>query len=190
TLMLFTSYRNLKLVKSMAGEDLPGGMKLLVQGDMSRGGILDSFRESDRGIILGTASFWEGVDMPGKMLQAVIIDRLPFASPGHPLVKARMDLIEKRGGSSFARYSLPLAAVRLRQGVGRLIRSLDDTGVVMIMDRRIVTRNYGGVFLRSLPDFRRVDPEEAVAFAMEHCRVSGVSPLEDSRKGIHEPEKA
>ena len=179
TLMLFTSYRNLKLVKSMAEQDLPGGMKLLVQGDMSRGGILESFRKSDRGIILGTASFWEGVDMPGSMLQAVIIDRLPFASPGHPLIKARMDLIEKRGASSFARYSLPLAAVRLRQGVGRLIRSLDDTGVVMIMDRRIVTRNYGGVFLRSLPDFRRVDPEEAVAFAMEHCRGSGVSPLED-----------
>lgn len=187
TLMLFTSYRNLKLVKNMAEKDLPDGMKLLVQGDMSRGGILKSFRKSDRGIILGTASFWEGVDMPGRMLQAVIIDRLPFASPGHPLVKARMDLIEKRGASSFARYSLPLAAVRLRQGVGRLIRSLDDTGVVMIMDRRIVTRNYGGVFLRSLPNFRRVNQEQAVAFAMEHCRDSGVSPLEEQGKGSNEP---
>ncbi len=169
TLMLFTSYRNLKLVQNMAMEDPPEGIGILTQGEMSRSGILSRFRDSSNFIILGTASFWEGVDLPGNMLQSVIIDRLPFASPGHPLIKARMDLIEKRGGSSFAHYSLPLAAVRLRQGVGRLIRSLDDTGVVMIMDRRIVTKAYGRVFLQSIPPFRIVPEDSVMDFVMEHC---------------------
>lgn len=176
TLMLFTSYRNLKLVKTMAERDLPPGLELLIQGEMSRSGILRDFRASSRAVILGTASFWEGVDLPGNMLQAVVIDRLPFASPGHPLTRARMDQIERRGGSSFAHYSLPLAAVRLKQGVGRLIRSLDDTGVVMILDRRIVTKAYGRIFLESIPPFRVVPQEQVMDFVMEHCLVSGVSP--------------
>jgi len=177
TLMLFTSYRNLKLVRNIASKELPPGLRLYVQGEMSRNSILTEFRESSRGIILGTSSFWEGVDLPGNILQAVIIDRLPFASPGHPLVKARMDLIEKRGGSSFGQYSLPMAAVRLRQGVGRLIRSLDDTGVVMMMDRRLLKKNYGSVFLRSIPPFKVVSEDQALQFAMEHCSGSGVSLL-------------
>jgi ATP-dependent DNA helicase DinG len=167
TLMLFTSYRNLKLVKQIAAKELH---------------ILRDFRESSRAIILGTSSFWEGVDLPGSMLQAVVIDRLPFASPGHPLIRARMDLIEKHGGSSFGQYSLPLAAVRLRQGVGRLIRSLDDTGVVMIMDRRILTKNYGSVFLRSIPPFRLVSESQVMDFVMEHCSASGVSSIKGSKE--------
>jgi ATP-dependent DNA helicase DinG len=175
TLLLFTSYRNLKLVRQMAQRELPPGLGLYTQGEMSRTGILRDFRESSSAVILGTASFWEGVDLPGSMLQAVVIDRLPFASPGHPLVRARMDLIEKRGGSSFALYSLPLAAVRLRQGVGRLIRSLDDTGVVMIMDRRIVTKGYGRIFLDSIPPFRMVPESRVLDFVMEHCIGGGVS---------------
>lgn len=169
TLMLFTSYRNLKLVRQIADSELPPDLNLYVQGEMSRNRILDEFRKSSRGIILGTSSFWEGVDLPGSLLQAVIIDRLPFSSPGHPLIKARMDRIEKDGGSSFSRYSLPLAAVRLKQGVGRLIRSSDDIGVVMIMDRRVVTRNYGSVFLRTIPPFRPVSAEVVESFVMEHC---------------------
>ncbi|MCD4774762.1 MAG: hypothetical protein K8S15_01760 [Candidatus Aegiribacteria sp.] len=182
TLMLFTSYRNLKLVKQIAEKELNPDIRLFVQGEMSRNGILKDFRESSRAIILGTSSFWEGVDLPGSMLQAVIIDRLPFASPGHPLIRARMELIEKHGGSSFGQYSLPLAAVRLRQGVGRLIRSLDDTGVVMIMDRRILTKNYGSVFLRSIPPFRIVSENQVMDFVLEHCSSSGVS----SMKGLTE----
>lgn len=184
TLMLFTSYRNLKLVKAMAERELPPGLELLTQGEMSRSGILRDFRASSRAVILGTASFWEGVDLPGSMLQAVVIDRLPFASPGHPLIRARMDLIERRGGSSFARYSLPLAAVRLKQGVGRLIRSMDDTGVVMIMDRRIVTRPYGRIFMDSIPPFRVVSQDMVMGFVMEHCLGYGVS----SSKGSEEDE--
>lgn len=175
TLLLFTSYRNLRLVKRMAERELPPGIRLFTQGEMSRGGILRDFRASSRAVILGTASFWEGVDLPGNMLQAVVIDRLPFASPGHPLIRARMDKIERNGGSSFAGYSLPLAAVRLRQGVGRLIRSMDDTGVVMIMDRRIVTKGYGRVFLRSIPPFRVVPQDQVEDFVMEHCQSSSVS---------------
>ncbi|MEN8209210.1 MAG: helicase C-terminal domain-containing protein [Candidatus Fermentibacteria bacterium] len=177
TLLLFTSYRNLKLVKRIAEKELPSDIRLFTQGDMSRSGILRDFRECSRAVILGTSSFWEGVDLPGSMLQAVIIDRLPFASPGHPLIKARMDMIEKHGGSSFGHYSLPLAAVRLKQGVGRLIRSLDDMGVVMIMDRRIVTKNYGKVFLRSIPPFRVVSEDQIMDFVMEHCSSSGVSSV-------------
>ncbi|MBN2585729.1 MAG: hypothetical protein JXA64_09235 [Candidatus Fermentibacteraceae bacterium] len=182
TLILFTSYRNLKLVRQMAQRELPPGIELFTQGEMSRSGILRDFRESGRAVILGTASFWEGVDLPGSMLQAVVIDRLPFASPGHPLIRARMELIEKRGGSSFAMYSLPLAAVRLRQGVGRLIRSMDDIGVVMIMDRRIVTKGYGRIFLNSIPPFRMVPQSQVLDFVMEHCLVSGVSPLKGGKQ--------
>ena len=151
----------------------------MVQGDMSRSAILEEFRKDSRGIILGTSSFWEGVDLPGEMLQAVVIDRLPFSSPGHPLIRARMDLIERRGESSFGKYSLPLAAVRLRQGVGRLIRSSMDTGVVLIMDRRITSKGYGKVFLNSIPPFMRVDDEDILPFIMEHCRPGGVSSLEE-----------
>lgn len=183
TLILFTSYRNLKLVKRIAEKELPSDIKLFTQGDMSRSGILRDFRECSRAVILGTSSFWEGVDLPGSMLQAVIIDRLPFASPGHPLIKARMDMIEKHGGSSFGHYSLPLAAVRLKQGVGRLIRSLDDMGVVMIMDRRIVTKGYGKVFLRSIPPFRVVPEDQIMDFVMEHCSASGVSSVQGAREG-------
>ncbi len=182
TLMLFTSYRNLNLVKRIAEKELPPEIKLFTQGDMSRSGILRDFRECSRAIILGTSSFWEGVDLPGSMLQAVIIDRLPFASPGHPLIRARMDLIEKHGGSSFGQYSLPLAAVRLKQGVGRLIRSLDDMGVVMIMDRRIITKNYGKVFLRSIPPFRVVSENQVMDFVMEHCSSCGVSSVGDAKE--------
>lgn len=183
TLMLFTSYRNLELVRERAVLEMPSDMKLFVQGEMSRNRILADFRESSRGIILGTSSFWEGVDLPGEMLQAVIIDRLPFASPGHPLTRARMDLIERNGGSSFGKYSLPLAVVRLKQGVGRLIRSSRDTGVVMIMDRRVVSRNYGRVFLNSVPPFRIVSQDMIEPFIMEHCAGRSVSISEDDFGG-------
>lgn len=190
TLLLFTSYRNLKLVRQMAQRELPSGLGLYTQGEMSRTGILRDFRESSSAVILGTASFWEGVDLPGSMLQAVVIDRLPFASPGHPLIRARMDLIEKRGGSSFALYSLPLAAVRLRQGVGRLIRSLDDTGVVMIMDRRIVTKGYGRIFLDSIPPFRMVPESGVLDFVMEHCVSGGVSRTKGGLADGNGPDKS
>ncbi|MBC8428654.1 MAG: hypothetical protein H8D05_00250, partial [FCB group bacterium] len=164
TMLLFTSYRNLQLVRKLAENDLPPGIKLYVQGDMSRGAILDNFRTDSRAIVLGTASFWEGVDLPGDILRAIIIDRLPFSSPGHPLIQARLEQMEKSGGSSFRQYSLPLASVRLKQGTGRLIRSLNDTGAVMIMDKRILTRNYGSMFLKTIQQFRMVECKDVIPF--------------------------
>jgi len=174
TMLLFTSYRNLQLVRKLTEDDMPPGLTLYVQGEMSRGAILENFRADPRGMILGTASFWEGVDFPGDILRAIIIDRLPFSSPGHPLIQARMQQIEKNGGSSFRHYSLPLAAVRLKQGTGRLIRSLSDTGAVMIMDRRILTRNYGSIFLKTMQQFRMVECEDVIPFLVERNNDSSV----------------
>jgi ATP-dependent DNA helicase DinG len=170
TMILFTSYRNLNLVKRMARKNLPEGMELLAQGDRSRTRLLNEFRRSSSTILLGTASFWEGVDLPGSILQVLVIDRIPFPSPGHPLVRARMDLIEGRGGSSFMEYTLPLAVVRLRQGMGRLIRSSEDRGVVVLTDRRLLTASYGPVILDSMPALRKASFREAVEFASTECR--------------------
>jgi ATP-dependent DNA helicase DinG len=182
-IMLFTSYRNLTLVRDRAVDDLPEGLRLLVQGDKPRKSILDEFRADRRAIILGTTSFWEGVDLPGDLLQAVIIDRIPFPSPGHPLVAARLDAIERGGGNSFLVFTLPAAAVRLKQGVGRLLRSSSDRGVVLILDHRLRSAGYGSVILRSLPAFRQVPDSEVQDFIMEHCLKSGVSHPEGSPDG-------
>jgi ATP-dependent DNA helicase DinG len=132
--------------------------------------LLENFRKGDKAVLLGTRSFWEGVDLPGSILQVLVIDRIPFPSPGHPLVRARMDLIEGRGGSSFMEYTLPLAVVRLRQGMGRLIRSSEDRGVVVLTDRRLLTASYGPVILDSMPALRKASFREAVEFASTECR--------------------
>lgn len=170
TMVLFTSNRNLALAAEAARRRPASGIRLLVQGETTRSRILAGFRDDPRGVILGTASFWEGVDLPGSILQALVIDRLPFASPGHPLVSARMRRIEERGGSSFRELALPGAVIRLRQGVGRLIRSDSDRGVLVILDRRIRTSSYGSVIARSLPAFRPVGEDEALEFAKRECR--------------------
>lgn len=170
TMALFTSNRNLALAAEAARREPARGIRLLVQGETTRSRILAGFREDPCGIILGTASFWEGVDLPGSILQALVIDRLPFASPGHPLVSARMRRIEERGGSSFRELALPGAVIRLRQGVGRLIRSDSDRGVLVILDRRIRTSSYGSLIARSLPAFRPVGEEEALEFARRECQ--------------------
>lgn len=165
TMLLFTSNRNLQLAAGAARESTPPGVRMLVQGEASRRAILDSFRNDPRAVLFGTASFWEGVDLPGDMLQAVVIDRLPFPSPGHPWIAARMKAMEEGGGSSFMGLMLPSAVIRLRQGVGRLIRSSGDRGVVVILDRRLSSSSYGRLIMRSLPAFRGVGPDEALAFA-------------------------
>ncbi len=176
---LFTSYRNLRLAAAAAREDMPEGLELMVQGELGRRSIMEGFRSRGRSVILATTSFWEGVDLPGEVLRAVIIDRLPFPSPGQPLVRARMERIEALGGSSFRSYMLPMAVMRLRQGVGRLIRSPADTGAVLLMDGRLLKRSYGGVFLRSMPPFRRVPASEVPRFlagtGMEHPGCAEVS---------------
>ena len=164
-MLLFTSNRNLHLAASAARGSLPPGVRMLVQGEASRRAILESFRSDPGAVIFGTSSFWEGIDLPGDMLQAVVIDRLPFPSPGHPWTASRMKAMEEDGGSSFMGLMLPSAVIRLRQGVGRLIRSSGDRGVVVILDRRLSSSSYGRLIMRSLPAFRGVAPDEALAFA-------------------------
>ena len=151
--VLFTSHASLR----RTAEDLreyfrSKGWRLLVQGEeMTRSGLLREFREDIDSVLFGTDSFWTGVDVPGEALSNVIVTKLPFASPGHPLTAARMERIEREGKSSFAHYSLPEAVLKFRQGVGRLIRSRNDRGIVVVLDRRVITKNYGKLFLDSIP---------------------------------------
>lgn len=122
-----------------------------LQGSMSKTGLLEKFRETPNAVLFATASFWQGVDVRGEQLSCVIIDKLPFAVPSDPIVAARQRYIDDQGGSSFYEYSVPQAVIALKQGVGRLIRSATDKGVVALLDPRLRTKGYGKVFLRSLP---------------------------------------
>jgi len=156
-LVLFTSYSLLKEMYSAVQPELArAGIRLMKQGDEDRARLLDSFRAERSSVLFATDSFWEGVDAPGDTLQMVILCRLPFRVPSEPVLKARMASIEARGGNPFGELSLPDAVMRMRQGFGRLMRRHDDSGVVLILDPRIVTKKYGSVFLESLPPARRV----------------------------------
>src|SRR5947208_16587872 len=127
-------------------------MNLLVQGQGApRGKLLEQFKNTPRSVLFGTDSFWMGVDVPGDALSNVIITRLPFAVPDHPLVEAKLELIQERGGDAFTEYSLSEAILKLRQGIGRLIRTKTDRGIIVILDNRIVTKPYGRAFLQALP---------------------------------------
>jgi ATP-dependent DNA helicase DinG len=154
--LLFTSHRALRRVAEILREIQARGtdpvFPLFVQGESPRGRLLQTFMESGKGILLGTSSFWEGVDVPGDPLRALIIQKLPFQVPTEPIIAARMEAIEAKGGDPFWLYSLPEAALRLKQGFGRLIRTRDDRGVVLVLDDRILTRRYGSFLRQSLPD--------------------------------------
>ena len=153
--LLFTSHRALRTAaRLLRAEAWPAQWPLLVQNDAPREQLLRRFRESGRAVLLGTASFWEGVDVQGVALRLVVIDKLPFAPPDDPLVRARVQYLQAQGANPFRDYQLPEAALALKQGVGRLIRSEEDRGVVMICDPRLHSRGYGRALLASLPPMR------------------------------------
>ena len=115
---------------------------------------IELFKESDHGTLFGVDSFWQGVDVPGQALRNVIIVKLPFAAPEQPLVEARMEAIRERGGNDFREYLLPTAILKFKQGVGRLVRTKTDRGMVVVLDERVITKSYGRAFLSALPDCR------------------------------------
>lgn len=152
--VLFTSYRMLDRVYERTRGEIEGrGFRVLRQGGgLPRGKLLSVFREDVSSVLFGTDSFWQGVDVPGEALSHVVITKLPFDVPDRPVVEARSQEIDARGGNAFMEYSLPRAVLKLKQGFGRLIRTRDDRGAVTILDPRVVTKRYGRLFLESLPE--------------------------------------
>ncbi|MEY4195253.1 MAG: hypothetical protein RLZZ226_1621 [Pseudomonadota bacterium] len=147
--LLFTSHQALNEAARLLSGQLE--YPLFIQGSQPKGILLELFRKSRHGILLGTSSFWEGVDVKGPTLSCVIIDKLPFASPGDPVLSARLEALKRDGQNPFMTWQIPLAIITLKQGVGRLIRDVGDRGVLMLGDPRIVSKRYGDLFLDSLP---------------------------------------
>jgi ATP-dependent DNA helicase DinG len=161
--LLFTSHRALREAAALLAERVE--YPLFVQGEQPRSLLLEQFRKSGSGVLLGSASFWEGVDVIGDALSLVVIDKLPFAAPDDPVMEARSTQLRSAGGNPFMQLYLPQAVISLKQGAGRLIRDFNDRGVLVICDPRIRTRSYGRIFMDSLPPMRQVDdPAEVECF--------------------------
>ena len=164
---LCTSHASLRQVAEVLGREL--GRRILVQGKDSKQRLLADFVQHGRAVLVATASFWEGVDVRGDALSCVIIDKLPFTAPDEPLLKARIEDCRLRGGDPFSELQLPEAVITLKQGVGRLIRDVQDRGILILCDPRLVNRPYGAIFLHSLPPIPRTrQPERLTAFWARH----------------------
>ena len=166
---LFTSHRALKEAAELLEKKIK--YPLLIQGSRPKALLLEQFKEAGNAILLGTSSFWEGVDVRGEALSCVIIDKLPFASPGDPVLKARLEAMTQQGKNPFFEYQLPTAVIALRQGIGRLIRDVTDRGVLMVCDPRLLKRSYGQMFLDSVPPMKRTrDIVDVQAFFQQETR--------------------
>ena len=186
TLVLFTSYSQLnRTFQDIESPLAEHGVVVMAQGTSGpRTVLLDRFRRTDAAVLLGTDSFWEGVDVPGKSLEVVVMVKLPFAVPSEPLVQAQMERLEEAGRNSFLEYQVPEAVIKFRQGFGRLIRSTRDYGVVTILDQRVISTTYGHQFLHALPARSEVFPDadalvERVAYwfkAREKRKARGIRP--------------
>src|SRR5262249_30553192 len=159
--VLRTSTRGMRAIAAVLRVKLPGPPML--QGEAPKASLLSRFRLERNAVLVATMSFWEGVDVPGDALRLVVIDKIPFAVPTDPVVCARCAALEEAGDNPFSTYSVPQAAITLKQGFGRLIRSRTDRGIVAILDRRVRTRGYGSVLLNSLPPSRRTERFDDVA---------------------------
>jgi ATP-dependent DNA helicase DinG len=160
TFLLFTSHRALRLAADYLEDKI--AYPMLVQGAAPRSELLEEFARLGNAVLLGTSSFWEGVDVRGEALSCVIIDKLPFASPGDPVLQARIDAMRKNGDNPFMEYQVPQAVIALKQGAGRLIRDVSDRGVLVLCDPRLLTKPYGKLFINSLPPLARTRDLEAV----------------------------
>ena len=159
--VLFTSYRQMTDIHKRVSSFLP--YPCLMQGQGSNAALLDRFRATKNCVLFATMSFWQGVDVPGDQLSCVIVDKLPFAVPSDPVVGARIEQIRAEGGNPFQQYQIPSAVLTLKQGFGRLIRTASDRGVLALLDSRVVTKGYGRIFLKSLPDYPRTSSLDDVA---------------------------
>jgi ATP-dependent DNA helicase DinG len=175
--VLFTSHGAMQQVSTALIPNLPFPCK--VQGEMPRNRLIDWFKSTANSVIFATATFWEGIDIPGSALSCVIMDKIPFASPGDPVHQAMIDYIQSRGGDWFGGYSLPQATIRLKQGFGRLIRTSTDRGLVCILDPRIRQKGYGKIIQKSLPDAKSISsldqlPDDLFALVAEHINDANV----------------
>ncbi|MCU7916247.1 MAG: ATP-dependent DNA helicase [Candidatus Thiodiazotropha sp. (ex Gloverina cf. vestifex)] len=164
--LLYTSHRALQDAAEYLADKLE--FPMLVQGTAPRTELVERFRKLGNAVLLGTSSFWEGVDVRGEALSCVIIDKLPFASPGDPVLQARIDALRKQGGNPFMQFQVPQAAIALKQGAGRLIRDEQDTGALVVCDPRLINKPYGKIFIRSLPPMTKTQDADAISRFFSH----------------------
>ena len=178
---LFTSYAQMRELHDRLLCELP--YPFFLQGSAPRHVLLQQFRETPHAVLFGTSSFWQGVDVQGEQLSCVVVDKLPFAVPTDPILRARTDAITAAGGNAFNELHVPQAVIALKQGFGRLIRSLTDRGVLMLLDPRISTTRYGATFLDSLPAYRRTSDITEVEEFFRAPEPARSSPIREAPAG-------